>query len=217
MDTPASVTIPVRCRPGPRHSALAGCTLDTAGQAPGPVHPGLSIADTDRMADVDRRPGRHRGSPAWTAVRWTLLAAVLAGLFGMHVLTDGDNASGHGDLAPVRAAAQSSSSTDVMTSMPRDLPTASDSGSTLNTSSVAVISAVSAAPTVPMGAGDGMAQCVLFLFTVGSAVLLALLASRWPATTGGLPAAVTTIWGELRRRGPPGPERRRIALCVTRI
>ena len=49
---------------------------------------------TDHMADVDRRPGRHRGSPAWTAVRWTLLAAVLAGLFGMHVLTDGDNASG---------------------------------------------------------------------------------------------------------------------------
>ena len=213
MDTPASVTIPVRCRPGPRHSALAGCTLDTAGQAPGPVHPGLSIADTDRMADVDRRPGRRRGSPAWTAVRWTLLAAVLAGLFGMHVLTDGDNASGHGDLAPVRAAAQSSSSTDVMTSMPRDLPTASDSGSTSNTSSVAVISAVWAAPTVPMGAGHAMSQCVLFLVAVGSA----LLASRWPATTCGLLAAVTAIWGELRRRGPPGPERRRIALCVTRI
>ena len=166
------------------------------------------------MGDVDRRPGRRRGSPAWTAVRWTLLTAVLAGLFGMHVLTDGDNASGHGDLAPVGAAGQSSSSTDVMTSMPRDLPTASDSGSAVNTSSVAV---VSAAPTVPMGAGHGMAQCVLFLVTVGSAVLLALLASRWPAPTGGLLAAVTAIWGELRRRGPPGPERRRIALCVTRI
>ena len=170
--------------------------------------------DTDHMGDVDRRPGRHRGSPAWIAVRWTLLAAVLAGLFGMHVLTDGDTASGHGDLAPVRTAAQSPSSTDVMTGMPRDLPTAFDSGSTSNTSSVAVISA---APTVPMGAGHGMAQCVLFLVAVGSALLLALLASRWPATTGGLLAAVTTIWGELRRRGPPGPERRRIALCVTRI
>ena len=169
------------------------------------------------MADVDRRPGRHRGSPAWTAVRWTLLAAVLAGLFGMHVLTDGDNASGHGDLAPVGAAARSSSSSDVMTGMPRDPPTASDSDSAMTTSSVAVISAVSAAPTVPMGAGHTMAQCVLFLVTVGSALLLALLASRWPAPTGGLLAAVTAIWGELRRRGPPGPERRRIALCVTRI
>ena len=62
-----------------------------------------------------------------------------------------------------------------------------------------------------------MAQCVLFLVAVGSALLLALLASRWPATTGGLLAAVTTIWGELRRRGPPRPKRRRIALCVTRI
>jgi len=168
---------------------------------------------TDHMGDVDRRSGRHRGSPAWTAVRWTLLAAVLAGLFVMHVLSDGDDASGHGDLAPV-VAGQSSSGTDVMTGMPRDLPIAFDSGSTSNTSSVAVISA---APTVPMGAGHGMAQCVLFLIAVGSALLLALLASRWPATTGGLLAAVTTIWGELRRRGPPGPERRRIALCVTRI
>ena len=169
------------------------------------------------MGGIDRRPGRRRGSPARTAVRWTLLAAVLAGLFGMHVLTDGDNASGHGDLAPVGAAGQSSSSNLVMTGLPRDLPTASGSGSTSNTSSVAVVSAVSAAPTVPMGAGHTMAQCVLFLVTVGSALLLALLASRWPAPTGGLLAAVTAIWGELRRRGPPGPERRRIALCVTRI
>jgi hypothetical protein len=165
------------------------------------------------MADVDRRPGRRRGSPAWTAVRWTLLAAVLTGLFGMHVLTDGDNASGHGDLAPVGAAAQSSSSNLVMTGMPR----ASDSDPAVNTSSMAVISAVSTAPTVPMGAGHTMAQCVLFLVTVGSALLLALLASRWPAPTGGLLAAVTAIWGELRRRGPPRPKRRRIALCVTRI
>ena len=171
------------------------------------------------MGDVDRRPGRRRGSPAWTAVRWTLLAAVLAGLFGMHVLTDGDSPSGHGDLAPVGAAGQSSSSNLVMTGMPRDLPTASDSVPASNASSpsVAVISAVSAAPTVPMGAGHGMSPCVLFLVAVGSAVLLALLASRWPATTCGLLAAVTAIWGELRRRGPPGPERRRIALCVTRI
>ena len=172
---------------------------------------------TDHTGDVDRRPGRHRGSPAWTAVRWTLLAAVLAGLFGMHVLSDGDDTSGHGDLAPLGAAGQSPSGTDVMTGMPRNLPTAFDSGSTSNTSSVAVISAVWAAPTVPMGPGHTMAQCVLFLVAVGSALLLALLASRWPATTGGLLAAVTTIWGELRRRGPPGPERRRIALCVTRI
>ena len=75
----------------------------------------------------------------------TLLAAVLTGLFGMHVLTDGDNASGHGDLAPVGAAVPSSSSNLVMTGMPR----ASDSDPAVNTSSVAVIPAVSAAPTVP--------------------------------------------------------------------
>jgi hypothetical protein len=140
---------------------------------------------------------------------------VLAGLFGMHVLTDGDSPSGHGDLAPVRAAAQSSSSNDVMTGMPRDLPTAFDSGSAVTTSSVAV---VSAAPTVPMGAGHKMAQCVLFLVTVGSALLLALLASRWPATTGGLLAAVTAIWASYAAAVHPGRERRRrIALCVTRI
>ena len=175
------MTIPVRRRPGPRHSALLaidnpGCTGPGACRSASGCQP-----DTDHVADVDRRPGRRRGSPAWTAVRWTLLAAVLAGLFGMHVLSDGDNASGHGDLAPVGAAAQSSSSNRRHDGHAAGPPTASDSGAASNTSSVAVVSAVWAAPTVPMGAGHAMAQCVLFLVAVGSALLLALLASRWPA------------------------------------
>jgi len=138
-----------------------------------------------------------------------LLAAVLAGLFGMHVLTDGDDDSVHGDLAPIPAAAQSSSGDHVMTGVRREV-----GGTPVNARSAAV---VSTAPNGGLGAGHGMAQCVLFLLTVGSALLLALLASRWPATTCGPLAAVTVMWCDLRRRGPPGPERPRIALCVTRI
>ena len=182
----------------------------------GLAHLGLQIVDTERMGQwhVDRRPD-GAGAPAWAAVRWMLLAAVLAGLFGMHVLTDGDDDSVHGDLAQVPAAAQSSSGDHVMTGVRREVPTAFDAGGTpVNARSAAV---VSTAPNGGLGAGQGMAQCVLFLLTVGSALLLALLASRWPATTCGPLAAVTVIWCDLRRRGPPGPERPRIALCVTRI
>jgi len=151
---------------------------------------------------VDRPPGRA-GSPAWNAVRWMLLAAVLAGLFGMHVLTDGDDASVHGDLAPVPVAAQPSSGGHVMPGRPPEAPTAFDTnGRAVNAWSGA---AVSGAPNGGLGAaGHGMAQCVLFLLTVGSALLLALLASRWPAMTRGVLAVVTATRGELRRRGPPG-------------
>lgn len=147
---------------------------------------------------VDRRRDRG-GSPRWNAVRWLLLAAVLAGLVGMHVLTDGDDTSVHGDLAPAPVAAAQSSA-----------------GGRAGGGYAWSGAVVSAAPNDPIGAGHAMAQCVLFLVTVGSALLLALLGSRCPTTTRGLFAAVTAIWGELRRRGPPGPERPRIALCVTR-
>ena len=169
--------------------------------------PRSQILDTDRMgqwhADRRRDPG---GSPRWNAVRWLLLAAVLAGLVGMHVLTDGDDTSVHGDLAPAPVAAAQSSSGD------RVVPAGGRAGGGYAWSGAVV----SAAPNDPMGADHAMAQCVLFLVTVGSALLLALLGSRCPTTTRGLFAAVTAIWGELRRRGPPGPERPRIALCVTR-
>jgi hypothetical protein len=97
----------------------------------GLAHLGLQIVDTERMGQwhVDRRPDGG-GTPAWATVRWMLLAAVLAGLFGMHILTDGDDDSVHGDLAPVPAAAQSSSGDHGMTGVVRQVPTAFDAGGT---------------------------------------------------------------------------------------
>ena len=103
---------------------------------------------------VDRRRDRG-GSPRWNAVRWLLLAAVLAGLVGMHVLTDGDDTSVHGDLAPAPVVAQSSSGDRVV-------PVAGRAGGGYVWSGAVV----SAAPNDPIRAGHAMAQCVLFLVTV---------------------------------------------------
>jgi hypothetical protein len=163
----------------------------------GLAHLGSQIVDTERMGQwhVDRRPDGG-GTPAWATVRWMLLAAALAGLFGMHILTDGDGDGG--DLAPVPAA-QSYSGDHGMTGAVRQVPTAFDAGGTAVKARSAAV--VSAAPNGGLGVGHGMAQCVLFLVTVGSALLLALLASRWPATTCRPLAAVTVIWGEVRRSG----------------
>ncbi|HEY4992746.1 MAG TPA: hypothetical protein VII33_11765, partial [Nakamurella sp.] len=51
------------------------------------------------------RTGR-RARCRWNAARWILLAAVLAGVFGMHVLTAEDSGSGgHGALPMIAASA----------------------------------------------------------------------------------------------------------------
>ena len=120
--------------------------------------PRSQIVDTDRMGQwqVDRRRDGG-GSPRWNAVRWLLLAALLAGLVGMHVLTDGDDTSVHGDLAPAPVAAAQSSAGD------RVVPAGGRAGGGYAWSGAVV----SAAPNDPIGADHAMAQCVLFLDRMG--------------------------------------------------
>jgi len=137
-----------------------------------------------------------------------LLAAVLAGLFGMHVLTAEDSGSGGHGLLPmiVTSAHDGMTVPDRVTT--RDVPAtidAADSGAVF-------------LPAAPGSGGDhgAMAGCILFLVVGGAVLILALLRHRgapWATDLGRL-AGIALI--DLRRRGPPGAWPR-LALCVIRV
>lgn len=167
--------------------------------------------DTDRVERTDRR-----APTVPTAARLILLAAVLAGLLGMHVLTAEDGASRHGALPMISTAGHDGltghddpTSAGIMPAMAAtgDLP----AGGALVTHSTL-------APTEPAPGDDhgAMAGCILFLVIGGTALILLLLRRRNMSGTTGFGRLVGPVLTEIRRRGPPGC-RPRIALCVIRV
>ena len=136
-----------------------------------------------------------------------LLAAVLTGLFGMHVLTAEDSGSGgHGTLPMIAASARDSmNGPDHATTA--DVPPAMDAAS-----DAAVV-----LPAAPGTDGDhgAMAGCILFLVVGGAALILAVLrhlGAPWSTGLGRLAGmALTDV-----RRGPP-VRWQRLALCVIRV
>jgi hypothetical protein len=157
--------------------------------------------------------GRH-GQRWSTAARWTLLAAVLAGLFGMHVLTAENGTNQHSMLPVANIAAHDVSgghnapSVDSMPietidSMPASTPAGMD------------------AQAIPATPGPGvqhgaMAGCILFLVVGGAALLLALLRHLHGAGSPGSGRLAGAAVSDMRRRGPPS-RWPRLALCVIRV
>jgi len=167
--------------------------------------PPVAWWDTDLVerTGLGARTGR-------TTARLILLAAVLAGLFGMHVLTAEDGTGGHGAL-PVISAAGSHDPVG------HD-PTPADTMPLMEATGVFAARGAVLAPGEPAPGGDhgAMAGCILFLVIGGAALILLLLHHRNTSSTAGsgrLPGPVLT---EIRRRGPPlrWP---RLALCVIRV
>jgi len=159
--------------------------------------------DTDRVGRTGRRARRR-----WNAARWVLLAAVLAGLFGMHVLTAEDSGSGGHGLLPMIATSAHDGLTDPARATTRDVPAtidAADSGAVL-------------LPAAPGSGGDhgAMAGCILFLVIGGAALILALLRHRGAPWATGLGRLAGIALTDLRRRGPPAVWPR-LALCVIRV
>lgn len=153
-------------------------------------------------------------------MRWLLLTAVLAGLFGMHVLTAETSSGGHGALP------HTLSSSATAGHEPAGDPTGAHSA----VIDPAPVAAALAGPFMPGaaladpspstghgGGHGGLGGCVLFLVIGGALVLLALLAARAVRDAGGAPAAAGTALTLLWRRGPPGGHRPRVALCVIRV
>lgn len=125
--------------------------------------------------------------------RWVLLVAVIAGVFGMHVLTAGDG-PGHG-MVPVAMASEHHSPAVAAMAEPA-LPGPSIGGA-------------------PSGSGHpDMAGCILFL--VGGAVLLLLALARLDTSNAESDGRAGRRPLDLRRRGPPG-RWPRIALNVIRV
>jgi len=109
-----------------------------------------------------------------------LLGAVLAGLFGMHVLTaDGDNGR-HGAL-PMIGTAGHDTMTDHHSSRTTSPPKSMDALGGLPGAAVLAVD--------PGSGGDGpgaMAGCILFLVVGGAALILLLLRYRAGSGTAGL-------------------------------
>ena len=143
---------------------------------------------------VELNPGRGGKTPA-VLLRWTLFAALFAGLLGMHVLTVGHRDEGHGTL-PVSIGQHGP-----MDAVSLD-PAAPAAGS---------------AALPDRGGPEGMAGCILFLAAGVGAAVLALFRRRFTDAQPSAPPPprVGAVTGVLRR----GPPRRtgRVALCVIRV
>jgi hypothetical protein len=145
-------------------------------------------------------------------LRGLLLAAVLAGIFGMHVLTADDGANGHGSLPMTSIAGMTSivgmtSGQEMVTTHEPWVVTAAE------------MTEVAAATVFFPDPGSGMAHgamaaCILFL--AAAALILMLFRYRWLARTSGPGSAARSALTGIRRRGPPGRYRPRVALCVIR-
>jgi len=146
-----------------------------------------------------------------TAARWTLLAGVLAGLFGMHVLTAEDGSGGHGGLPMI--------STTGHADMAGPAAPPADS-LTVVMDAIGTLPGIAAVLTADPGAGGGdhgaMAGCILFLVVGGAALILLLLRLHDGQGTTGQGRFASIAVSDMRRRGPPG-RWPRLALCVIRV
>ena len=150
----------------------------------------------------------RQGRRLLTAARVTLLGAVLAGLFGMHVLTADGGSGQHGALPMISTTGHAD-----MTG-PAPSPAAAMSMVAVGSLPGAAVLAVE-----PGSGGDGhgaMAGCILFLVVGGAALILLLLRYRAGSGTAGLGRFVGIAVTDMRRRGPPG-RWPRLALCVIRV
>ena len=149
--------------------------------------------------------------------RWLLFALLLAGVFGMHVLTDDDAGNGHGAL-PTISTAGHRDMTEHATAAPTDQVGLTAPGQITGVADPR--SAVAALrPGDPGSGGDqgAMGGCILFLVVGAAAMILALLRQRGTIRSTGLGGLAHAALTDLRRRGPPGRYRPRVALCVIRI
>ena len=153
---------------------------------------GASTVNGEPAAELNHGRG---GKTPTILLRWTLFAALLAGLLGMHVLTVGHRDEGHGTLpVPIGEHEQM----DAVILDP-------------------VEPAAGPAARPDVGGPQGMAGCILFLAAGVGAAVLALLRRRFTDAPPSAPPPprVGAVTGVLRR----GPPRRtpRVALCVIRV
>ena len=148
-----------------------------------------------------------------TAARLTLLAAVLAGLFGMHVLTAEDGSSGHGGLPMINTSGHAD--------MTGPAPSTADPmpvvmGHLLVGSMPGIAAVLSAEPGWEWWSrGDGRLHPVPGHRRRRVDPVAAPSPKHLKHRTGPAPVPGPVLT-EIRRRGPPG-RWPRLALCVIRV
>jgi hypothetical protein len=165
--------------------------------------------NTESMERV-RHQQPSRGSTPGKVRRWLLLAAVIAGIFGMHVLTAEDGTSRHGAL-PMISTAGHAEMTGHDPQLAGALPLAVDAAV-----GMAGVAAVTADGPGSGGDHGAMAGCILFLAVGAAALILVLLRLRGGPGLAGIGRLAGTSVSDMRRRGPPG-RWPRLALCVIRV
>lgn len=164
-----------------------------------------SLSSGPHLVDGGGVAGRHLCTSTVKAlVRGLLLAAVLAGIFGMHVLSAEDGSGGHGALPTVEPGVHSTMAGAENTHPPTPMAALAESAAFLPD------------PGSGMDHGD-MAGCILFLVAGTAALLLVLVRHRRSIASTDPVRRRATALTDLRRRGPPGRYRPRVALCVIRI
>lgn len=166
----------------------------------------MALAADDAMARTSRR------APVRTALRGLLLAAVIAGIFGMHVLNGRDMTDQHG---PLPGPASLTTSHDPMPAAASNQHEAAAAAPVLLSSGI--VASVLTVATGSKMAHAAMGACTLFLVLGGAVALLMLLRllSVGEVTHGRLHRA--SVSADVMRRGPPGSLLPRAALCVFRI
>ncbi len=159
--------------------------------------------------------GRKNHAHARLLGRGLLLGLVLVGIFGMHVLTPDDGLGAHGALPMTGATGNHGAMADQSVAAPGPGPMMPAP----EMSAPAASMVISASAEADSGSGmnhAAMASCILFLAAGVAALVLALLRYRrttWSVGTGRVGNGKTDV----RRRGPPGRFRPRVALCVIRV
>lgn len=155
-------------------------------------------------------PYRRLRAPAWLMGRWLLVGLVVAGVFGMHVLSAPDHGVGHGM---------------VMTAQAMDSEQASVHGSAPSTSTIQMDghfevrsdqASAPAVPSTPPPMPAAMAMCLLFLAAAGAVVAILTLAGGRSDRAAGQRSATGLGLGH-SWRDPPGAAPPRIALCILRV
>lgn len=151
---------------------------------------------------------------AWPLVRGLLLAAVIAGIFGMHALSAEDGSGSHGAVPTVGTGNDAEMTGMAMTGSGGVDGTVASSDAAGQVS--AQLAVFHSDPGSGMGSGD-MAGCILFLAAGIAALVLALLRGRRMIGSAEPLASAGSALTDRRRRGPPGRSRPRVSLCVIRI
>lgn len=169
------------------------------------------ISQTWRMGRTEQLVTRRRA--AKLIGRWLLIGWVLTGVVAMHVLAHHDPGGGHGMLMDPHAATASSKYPALMSMVGQDHHPAGDPAA----AAAVVMAPVAAGEPAPSGSdmGGAMAGCILFLTAaVASVVVLLLLASSRNSEGS---SSFRSTSRQILLRGPPGPRRPRISLCVLRV